>query len=82
MSCPVCLGAEVVQRGRSNGITYYDSTWTPIDVVSCPRCVRGVSVLGTHELLKPTVEGPGWRTWTPGTVIGMSTGTDGALNFK
>lgn len=44
MECDFCDGTNRVARIRECG--------SVIDIVSCPCCVRGVSVLGTHEMLR------------------------------
>lgn len=43
MKCEFCVGTGRVARIR-NG--------SRVDTVTCPSCVRGIRVLGTHEALK------------------------------
>lgn len=43
MKCNFCGGLQKVARVR-NG--------TDIDIVTCPMCIRGIQVLGTHEMLR------------------------------
>ena len=53
-----------------------------VDVVTCPLCVRGVSILGAHERLRPVASSPfispsdidarfqrAWRIWEPGDKV-------------
>lgn len=62
MTCAFCEGTNRVARVSECG--------SRIDVVTCPRCIRGVSVLGTHEMLrsKSGIHMPGERVPT-GTVL-------------
>lgn len=45
MTCQLCLDSKSVTRFRACG--------TAIGRITCPACVRGISVLGTHEMLRP-----------------------------
>ncbi len=57
MTCVLCIDTKTVARVRGN---------TVVDKITCPLCVRGVHVLGTHESLRPA----GWDINLPtGTVI-------------
>lgn len=64
MTCTFCGGTNRVARLRECG--------SVIDIVTCPQCVRGVSVLGTHEMLRGAtgVHRPGERLDGPtGTIL-------------
>lgn len=70
MNCNFCEGSGRVGRIRMGGDS--DSYITVVDVVTCPRCVRGVSVLGTHEMLRGAdgIHRPGERLDGPtGTIL-------------
>lgn len=56
MNCQLCEGRGQVARMRNN---------SRVDMVTCPSCIRGLSVLGTHELLRSD----SGRTWEPGVII-------------
>ncbi len=42
--CPICLDFKIVERRSRNGSVR--------ELVTCPACVRHVSVLGPHERLR------------------------------
>jgi hypothetical protein len=44
MNCDFCDGSGKVWRLRESR--------TVVDRVTCPKCIRGITVLGTHEMLR------------------------------
>lgn len=56
--CPVCFGTERVDRLEKIG-----PGLSKVDTVTCPLCVRGVTVLGPHETLR------GDRIYHPGETL-------------
>lgn len=50
MNCNLCGGTNRVARLRVGGDS--EAFVSVIDKVTCPRCVRGMTVLGTHEMLR------------------------------
>lgn len=52
MKCDFCAGTTRVKRLRLSHFEDVDSYLTVVDTVTCPRCIRGVRVLGTHEMLR------------------------------
>lgn len=48
MNCTLCEGSGKVVRVRDDNLGHVYHC----DVVTCPQCIRGVTVLGTHEMLR------------------------------
>lgn len=64
MSCDFC--------GDTRCVALLSEVGSRIGSVTCPKCVRGVTVLGTHELLraKDGIHRPGERLDGPtGTIL-------------
>lgn len=64
--CRICLGEGRVARVSDTG--------GKVHVVTCPLCVRGVTVLGPHEMLRPTASPAtdGWKIWRPGDILSQN----------
>lgn len=50
MNCDFCGGTGGVSRVRVGGDS--EAFMSVIGKVTCPKCIRGLRVLGTHEMLR------------------------------
>ncbi|MBF4194574.1 hypothetical protein MHAEM_21151 [Mycolicibacterium phlei] len=62
MTCEFCNGVGVVPRVKT--ISHDGWNVAQVETVTCPCCIRGITVLGTHEMLRDArgnIHGPGSR---------------------
>jgi hypothetical protein len=71
MDCDFCKGTGKVARVGVGSYDDVDAYVYIVDRVTCPKCIRGVTVLGAHEMLRD------WRggIHRPGERVDDPTGT-------